>query len=474
MAPTGFRNRSGLDCSYLCRSMFGKNFKDHFIKTALLAWPVCISNLGHIMVGIVDVAMVGGIREDQFGYSGTTAQAAVALANGIYFLVLVFGMGVSYGVTPLTAAADGSGNAQENGKLLSHCLVVNVVTNTLLFFLLFFISPLLHNMDQSPDVVELAIPFLNCMMLGMVPLAIFQSFKQFAEGLSFTRFAMIITIGSNLLNVLFNWLFIYGHWGFEAMGVMGSCWASFWARLVMAGAMAAYVYYGKAFQKYWEHFSFKEIAWSRLKNIFRIGAASGLQWVFEVSAFAFAMVMIGWIGKKEQAAHQIALQIAAMTYLMASGISSAASVRVGNQLGMNDRAGLRDAANSAFVMVVLSQILFAFLFIISRFALPVIFNEEQAVRDIVASLLLIAALFQLSDGVQVVALGVLRGMKDVNMPTWITFGSYWLIGLPVSYALAFDYGFGVEGVWFGLTIALTIAAIFLYLRFNYVSRKLIF
>lgn len=452
--------------------MLTKTFKEHFLKTILLAWPVCISNLGHVMVGIVDTAMVGGIRESDFGYSGTEAQAAVALANGFYFLVLVFGMGVSFGVTPLVASADSSGNVDESRRLLSHCLVVNMITSMVLFCLLIAISPMLRFIHQAEDVVELAIPFLNVMLLGMIPLAIFSSFKQFAEGLSFTRFAMIITIGSNLLNILFNYILIYGKFGFEAMGMMGAGWATFWARLIMALSMFAYIYYGKHFRKYWEGFSFRGLSMERMKNIFRIGAGSGLQWVFEVSAFAFAMVMVGWIGKREQAAHQIALQLAAMTYLIASGISAAASVRVGNQLGAKDISSLREAAYSSFVLVLITQVIFAVFFIVFRFVMPVIFNDEQAVRGIVSSLLLITALFQLSDGVQVVALGVLRGIKDVTIPTWITFICYWLIGLPCCYLLGFIFEFGVQGIWFGLTIALTFAAVFLFLRFNHVSRKL--
>lgn len=452
--------------------MFTKIFKDHFRKTVLLAWPVCVSNLGHVMVGIVDTAMVGGIDEEVFGYSATTAQAAVSLANGFYFLVLVFGFGVSYGVTPLTAAADASGNVDENRQLLRHCLVVNVVTNAVLFLVLLATSPLLRLLNQPEDVAELAIPFLNVMMLGMIPLAVFTSFKQFAEGLSFTRFAMIITVGSNLLNVLFNYILIYGKWGFSAMGVQGSCWASFWARLIMALAMFAYLFYGKHFRKYWVGFSFRNLSMGMMKKIFSIGATSGLQWVFEVSAFAFALVMIGWIGKREQAAHQIALQVAAMTYLIASGISAAASVRVGNQMGSKNISGMREAAFSAFAMVLITQIIFAVLFIAFRFSIPVIFNEETHVREIVTSLLLIAALFQIPDGVQIVGLGALRGIKDTNIPTWITLVAYWLIGLPCSYVLAFVFDMGAEGIWYGLTVGLTIAAILLYLRFDFVTKRM--
>ncbi|MBI4931889.1 MAG: MATE family efflux transporter [Bacteroidetes bacterium] len=449
-------------------------WRSHFRKTILLAWPVCLSNVGHVMVGVVDIAMVGGIKEDVFGYSGTTAQAAVSLANGFYFLVLVFGFGVSYGVTPLAAEADSSGNINENKHLLSHALIVNVVTNGILFLFLLAMSPVLRVLHQPQDVVALAIPFLNVMMLGMIPLAVFTAFKQFAEGLSFTRFAMFITIGTNLLNVLFNWILIYGKFGFTAMGVQGSCWASFFARMLMALAMFLYLYYSKHFRKYREAFAFKDLSLQRMKKIFSIGATSGLQWVFEVSAFAIALVMIGWIGKKEQAAHQIALQLAAMTYLIASGISSAASVRVGNQLGMKNISTLREVAFSAFAMVIISQAFFAILFIAFRFLLPSIFNHEPDVQAIVSSLLLIAALFQVSDGIQIVGLGVLRVVKDITLPTWITFICYWLIGLPCCYLLAFTFGFGVQGIWYGLTIALTLAAIFLFLRFNYVTRRLQF
>ncbi len=452
--------------------MLINNFKEHFRKTLVLAWPVCLSNLGNIMVGVVDTAMVGGIQENVAGYSGTTAQAAVSLANGFYFMILVFGFGVSYGVTPLVAAADASGDVDENRQLLRHCLVVNVITNSVLFLVLLALSPLMLHLHQPEDVVRLAIPFLNVMMFGMVPLAVFSSFKQFAEGLSFTRVAMFITIGTNLLNVLFNWILIYGKLGFAPMNVMGSCWASFWARLLMALAMFLYLYYGRQFKKYWTGNPFEKLSAARLRKIFSIGATSGLQWVFEVAAFAFALVMIGWIGKREQAAHQIALQLAAMTYLIASGISAAASVRVGNQSGLGNVRGMREAAFSAFVMVIIAQAVWALCFIGLRFVLPDLFNKEEEVRHIVSSLLLIAALFQVSDGVQVVGLGVLRGMKDITIPTLITFVAYWLIGLPCSYLFAFKLGGGVEGVWYGLTLALTAAAIGLFVRFEVVTRRM--
>lgn len=436
-----------------------KNYK----STLLLAYPVVLSQLGHIMVGVVDTAMVGQI--------GTNEQAAVALANSLYTLVLVFGLGVSYGVTPLAAAADSSNNISENASLLKHSIIINTLLGIILFVLLVIIAPVLNLFDQKQEVVDLAIPFLNVMMLGMIPLCVFSAFKQFAEGLSNTKTAMIISVAANLLNVLLNYLLIFGHWGLPEMGLMGSCWASFIARVLMALVMFLYVYKNSYFKKYWIGFSFKNISKELTKKILAIGVPSGLQWVFEVGAFAFAVIMIGWISPKAQAAHQVALSIAAVTYMMASGLSAAASVRVGNQYGLKSIQGVRIAGFSAFIVVLVFMGLMALSFILLRNWLPTFFTKDTEVIGISSTLIIIAAFFQLSDGTQVVGLGALRGLKDVKMPTIITLIAYWVIGLPMSYILAFKFNFGVEGVWYGLSLGLTISALLLFARFNYISKK---
>jgi MATE family multidrug resistance protein len=445
-------------------SPFSAAYRQSYKDTLLLAYPVVISQLGHIMVGVVDTAMVGQI--------GTVEQAAVALANSLYTLVLVFGLGVSYGVTPLTAAADSSGKVAENAALLKHSIVINTLLGVILFALLFSLSPMLAFFDQKKEVVDQAIPFLNIMMLGMIPLCIFSGFKQFAEGLSFTRVAMVITLAANLLNVLLNYLMIFGHWGFPEMGLMGSCWASFISRVIMALSMFLYVYYNSHFKKYWEGFSYKNLSVSLTKKILAIGVPSGLQWVFEVGAFAFAVIMIGWISPNAQAAHQVALSIAATTYMMASGVSAAASVRVGNACGLKDRQAVRVAGFSSLIIVLFFMGLMALCFILLRDYMPLLFSKNEEVIGISASLLVIAAFFQLSDGTQVVGLGALRGIKDVRIPTIITLIAYWVIGLPMSYVLAFKMNLGVQGVWYGLSIGLTIAAVLLFWRFNIVSKKI--
>ncbi len=445
-------------------NLLSNNYLKNYKATFILAFPVVLSQLGHILVGVVDTAMVGQI--------GTVEQAAVALSNSLYTLVLVFGLGVSYGITPLVAAADSSNNFEENAALLKHGIIINTILGILLFVILFSISPLLNFFNQKQEVVDLAIPFLNVMMLGMIPLCIFSGFKQFTEGLSFTGIAMLITIGANLLNILLNYLMIFGHWGFPEMGLMGSCWASFISRFAMAIAMFAYVYYNKSFKKYWQGFNFRNISKELTKKILGIGVPSGLQWFFEVGAFAFAVIMIGWISPDAQAAHQIALSLASTTYMMASGLSAAASVRVGNQLGLKNREGIRSAGFSAFVMVLIFMSTMAITFILFQNFLPTLFSKETNVIAISSSLLVIAAFFQLSDGIQVVGLGALRGVKDVKIPTIVTLIAYWLIGLPMSYILGFKLHLGVEGVWYGLSMGLTISAILLFWRFNYVSKRI--
>jgi MATE family multidrug resistance protein len=440
------------------------DYLQNYKATLLLAYPVVLSQLGHIMVGVADTAMVGQI--------GTIEQAAVALSNSFYTVVLVFGLGVSYGVTPLVAAADSSNNYAENASLLKHGIIINACVGILLFLLLLMISPALRSIDQDKTVVDLAIPFLNVMMLGMIPLCIFSAFKQFAEGLSDTRTAMFITVGGSLLNILLNYVMIFGHWGVPAMGLMGSCWASFITRIVMMLSMAAYIFFHKKFTLYTRNLNFRVISKELIKKILGIGIPSGLQWVFEVAAFAFAVIMIGWISPKAQAAHLVALSLAAVTYMMASGLSAAASVRVGNQYGLKSRRGVRIAGFSTFMLVMIFMSFTATCFIVFRNFLPTLFNNDPEVISVSASLLIVAAFFQLSDGVQVVALGALRGIRDVKIPTVITLFAYWVIGLPMSYVFAFKLDMGILGIWYGLFLGLTCAAVLLFLRFNFISKTI--
>ena len=444
--------------------MWGQAYKENYKQTFLLAFPVVLSQMGHVMVGVVDTAIVGQI--------GTVEQAAVALASSFHLLVLVLGIGISFGVTPLVAAADGAKDHSQIASLLKHSIIVNTATGIVLFLALFCFSPVLSLLDQKTEVIDLAIPFLNVLMLGMIPLCIFSGFKQFAEGLSFTRVAMIITIGANIINVFLNYALVFGYWGFPKMGMMGSCWASFISRVIMAVAMFAYVYFNNHFKTYWSNFNFKNISKQLVTKILSLGIPSGLQWFFEIGAFSFAIIMVGWISPEAQAAHQIAVSMASITYMMASGLSAAASVRVGNKFGTKDKEGVRIACFSALFMVITFMAFSAICFIVFKDLLPVFFNTDPEVIRLASSLLIIAAFFQLSDGLQAVEIGALRGVQDVKVPTYIALTAYWIIGLPMSYVFGFTCNLGIQGIWYGLALGLLIAAVLLFLRFDYVSKRI--
>ncbi|MEX0966421.1 MAG: MATE family efflux transporter [Bacteroidia bacterium] len=434
----------------------------HYRKNLRLALPIVAGNLGHMLVTLADSIMVGQV--------GTVPLAAASLANSIFMVVLAAGLGVSFGITPLVAAADGRGHTNRFARLLTNSLVVYTATGVLLFIVIFSVSRFIHFLDQPPEVAALAVPYLNIIMLSLVPLMIFQSCKQFAEGLSLTSQAMIIVLGASLLNVVLNYILIFGHLGFPALGLNGAGWATLISRVLMAAAMAGFLALPAIVKRYRLSFSFRNYSGILVSKLLKLGVPIGMQMTFEVGAFAGAAVIIGWLGAQELAAHQIALTLAATTYMMAQGLAAAATVRVGNQLGLRNYHELRKAVFSIYQMVIFFMGFMAVFFILGRNWLPAFFVESAEVISIASGLLIIAGLFQLFDGMQVTGLGALRGMEDVTIPTAITLIAYFVIGLPGGYILAFPLGMGVNGMWMGLLSGLGTAALFLTWRFHLKSK----
>lgn len=445
--------------------MTKQNYKEHLKKNFFLAYPVMLSQLGHMMVNVADSVMVGQL--------GALPLAGASLANVIFHLLLMFGIGVSYAITPLVAAADGLKDTNQSADLLKHSLLINTVTGIVLFGLVSLGGQGLYYLDQPPDVVEMALPYLNIVTLSLVPLMLFQTFRQFAEGLSYTKQAMIIVIGTNVINVVLNYIFIYGKLGMEPMGLVGAGWASFIARVALAVWIAAYIYMGKNFKPYRAGFAIGRYSKLLIRKMLSLGLPAGFQFIFEVGAFGFAVIMIGWIGTEALAAHQIAINLAAISYMMASGLSAAATVRVGNQLGLRDIPSLRAAAFTIYGMVIAFMAICAIGFIVGRYFLPSLYIDNDEVIQMASSLLIIAGFFQISDGIQVVSLGALRGLADVKVPTALTFIAYWVLALPMGYFLGFELNMGAEGVWYGLLIGLSIVAVVMFWRFNYLSKKLL-
>ena len=440
-------------------------YKHHYRANLNLAIPVVISQLGHTLVQTSDTIIVGH-------FAGTVSLAAVSLANSIFIVMLVIGLGISYGITPLIAQHNGRGSFSECGQLLSNSLFINVITGFILFAITFLGSVfLLDHLHQTPAVVKQAKPFLFLLGLSIIPMLVFNTFKQFAEGLGFTRQAMYISIWGNVFNVILGVILVKGMFGISPMGVKGVGYSTLTDRCVMAVVMGIYVFRSEIFKKYLKDFVLTNVSRLRCLQLLGIGAPVALQYTFEISAFSAAAIVIGIIGYHEQAAHQVAISLASMTYMMASGISAAAAIKSGNYFGSGEHQQLRHSAISSYHIVLVFMCLTAAFLTVFNHLLPWIYTSDKIVIAIASQLLIIAAFFQLFDGTQVVGLGILRGMGDVNIPTIITFLAYWVIGLPVGYVLGLQMHLGVKGVWYGLVLGLMTSSILLFFRFQFISKK---
>jgi MATE family multidrug resistance protein len=444
---------------------FYQKYKPHYQENLKLAIPVVISQAGHTFVQMADAIIVGH-------FAGTVSLAAVSLANGVFSIVLVAGLGISYGITPLIAQLNGAGNHNECGRLLSNSLFINILSGiTLCVITLGGSWFLLDHLHQTPEVVRKARPFLTLLGFSITPMLVFNTFKQFAEGLGFTKQAMAISIWGNLFNICLGFILVKGLFGISPMDVKGVGISTLADRILMSAVMSYYVFNSKNFKKYLKEFALKNIERIRCLQLVKIGGPVAMQYVFEIGAFSTAAILIGTIGYHEQAAYQVAMGMAALTYMMSGGISAAAAIKSGNYFGSNEHQKLHRSAVSSYHVVIVFMAFAALMFTLFNHQLPWLFTSDKIVINIAAQLLIIAALFQLFDGTQVVGLGILRGMGDVNIPTVITFVAYWVIGLPSAYLIGLRLGFGVKGVWYGLVLGLVAASTLLFARYRYISRK---
>jgi MATE family multidrug resistance protein len=433
-----------------------QRYRADIFQSMKLAYPVMLSQLGHVLIGVTDNIMVGHI--------GATELAAAGLANVAFNILMLFGIGVSYAITPLVAAADGASDRLQSAQVLRHGLVVNIVNASILCLVVYFGKSFLYHIGQPPEVVELAIPYLEIITFSLIPIMIFQSFRQFSEGLSDTFTPMVIVWVTILVNIILNYVLINGHLGFPVLELKGAGWATLTSRVFMAAGITAYVFFSAKFRIYRIAFTIGNYSRALFSKLLRLGIPAGSQFIFEVAAFDFSLVMIGWLGTTAIAAHQIAINLATISYMTASGIGAAATIRVSNELGRQNPAGVRRAA---FVLVSIALALmtaWAVVFFAGHKVLPYLYVNDPSVIPVASSLILIAGVFQLSDGMQVVCIGALRGLHDVKVPSLMIFVSYWVIGLPLGYWLGIYLEMGPVGIWFGLLIGLTLTATACFLR----------
>ena len=316
----------------------------------------------------------------------------------------------------------------------------------------------------------------------MIPLLIFQSFKQFTDGLSYTKPSMYASLLANLFNIILNYMLIFGNWGAPALGIEGAAIGTLISRFLALIFMIIYLFFDKRFYPYVKNITKRVIDKILFYKIFELGFPSAAIMFFEVTFFTCAVWLSGLLGKNPQAANQIALNLSTVTFMFAMGFGVAAMIRVGNKKGRKNYLELRRVAISIFLLIFILDIVFCMLFLIFNDQLPWLYldidnsnniNDIYEVVKLASNLLIISAFFQISDGLQAVILGALRGLQDVNLPAFIAFFSYGLFGLPISYICGFKLGFGVSGIWIGLLSGLTSSSILLFLRFQYLTKKLI-
>ena len=447
-------------------------YTKEFSYNLRLAYPVILGMLGHTLIGIVDNFMVGNL--------GSTELAAVSLGNSFIFIGMSLGIGFSTAITPLIAEADAEKDDKKIRTTFHHGLLLCTILGIAVFVLIVLSKPIMNLMNQPEAVVKLATPYIDWVAFSLIPVIVFQGYKQFADGLSQTKYSMYAIYLANVVHVFFNYVLIYGEWGFPKLGILGAGLGTVISRIMMVVFMHFLLQKNAAFKRYFKNFTFKEIRKSILIKIINLGLPSAMQMLFEVTLFTAAIWLSGSLGKNSQAANQIALTLASSTFMVAMGFSVAAMIRVSHTKGLKDYKQMITVARSIFLLTIIFEVFFGLIFVILNNYLPHLFLnmsdslqviDNQEIISIASKLLLVAAVFQISDGIQVVVLGALRGLQDVKIPMYITFVAYWIIGFPISYYLGKFTDLKATGIWIGLLAGLTAAALFLYIRFARLTKK---
>ena len=437
-------------------------FSTNLRRVLALGLPLAGSHLAQFMLAVTDTIMLG--------WYGVVDLAAGVLGAALFFAVFTFGTGFANAVMPMVATAASSGQETEVRRATRMGLWLSIAFGLGALPVFWFSGALLTALGQPEDVIPLAEAYMRLLGFSLVPALIVMVLKNYLAALGRTQVALWITVAAVVLNVGLNWMFIFGNLGMPEMGVRGAALATIAVNLVTAGALALYCALQPALKRYTLFQRFWRADWQAMEQVWRLGWPIGVALVAETALFSAATVMIGWIGTHELAAHGIALEITAMLFMVHLGFSNAATVLVGRARGQRDQAALRMGAkvavavSMAFATVTMVLYIAAGPFLVGLFLSP----DEPARATIItigASFLIVAAVFQLTDGAQVMAMGLLRGVQDTRGPMLIAAFSYWGVGLPTSYLFGIVLGWGGEGVWAGLVVGLSVAAVLLMLRF---------
>ena len=450
------------------------NYTKEFSYNLKLSTPVILGLLGHTLVGMIDNIMVGKLDPINL--------AAVSLGNSYIFVAMSLGIGFSAAITPIVAEAHSERNNEKLKTSFINGFVLCLFLGIFLYGSILLLKGTLIYLDQPQEVVRLALPYIDIVAISLIPLLLFQALKQFVDGLSKTIYPMYATVLANIINVIINYILIFGMLGFPKLGIIGAAIGTLISRFIMFSFLF-YMLMNK--EIIYDYISdLKSFVYNRfmIKKILSLGFPTSLQMFFEVGLFTSAIWLSGLLGEIPQSANQIVLNISSMTFMVASGLSVSAAIRAGNQKGLKNYKELKRISLSILLLGICFASIFSLVIYLLRDYLPYIYidinNQENyfeniRIVSIASKLFIIVAIFQLVDSAQVIVLGTLRGMQDVKIPTIIVFIAYWIIGFPISFILGDESLMAESGIWIGLLSGLTFSSLFLYLRFLYLTNKMI-
>jgi MATE family multidrug resistance protein len=433
-----------------------------FRKEAFITWklstPIILGELTQMALGIIDSIMVGKISYQQL--------AAAALVNSVLNIPFVLGFGMTMSVSQTISMANGRRDNLKVSHYLYNGFWLCTIAAILIAVGLQFSKNILFHLGQDIEVAKLGAPYLQIMGWSIIPMMMFISLKQFADGLERTRTAMLLSIAALPINIFINWLLVYGNGGFPRLELTGAGYGTLITRILILLIFMVVLFVHPFFSRY---IAVRKNQWNlrlhTIKELLHIGIPSSLQVTMESGAFAVSSIIIGTLGAVQLAANQIAISCASLAFMVSWGLAQGASIRVSNAWGRNNWKDINSIGKTTLISGIIYGILGVLFFVSFRYALPLAFNNDATVMALASVLMLYAAVFQISDATQVIAVGLLRGIKDVKVPTLYIAIAYWVVGIPVGCLMAFTFKMGVTGMWIGFVSGLTFSSVFLNYRF---------
>ncbi len=440
-------------------------YQSYYTTTLRLALPVVLTQLGAGLVGLTDTIMVGHVDANSL--------AAVSFANSIFVIGLSAAMGVSMAITPMIGQHYARGEKKAISSILGNGLLFTMLIGIIISGLLLLVLPLMKYMGQDAEVIRIAQPYYIIQVISLLPFLLFSSEKQFLEGLGNTRTSMWVAMITIAINIILNYIFIFGKLGIPAYGATGAAIASLIARTLSPIILTIIIRCNPEWWAYIRSSSVKDISWQSIKEVALVGLPIGGQSVLECFTFSLSCIMVGWLGAVSLASHEIACQLSNITWMGIMGVGSATVIRISHLYGAEDYKSLRDCAMASVHITIVYELITAALLIGFNRYIPYIFSNDADVIATASMLIICCGLYQISDGLQVMGLSILRGMTDVQRPVVYSFIGYLVICIPLGYVLMQYTSLGAVGIWIGFIATLTLVAILYGFRCSRLIKQLL-